>query len=101
MNTPQNSPTTPTTQSPIAVTAAAIEAALRAQLNPSRLEVIDESHLHEGHAGANGTGFGTHFRVRIECDAFANLNKVARHRRVYTCLQAFFDSGLHALAIEA
>ena len=45
MNTPQNSPTT---QSPIAVTAAAIEAALRAQLNPSRLEVIDESHLHEG-----------------------------------------------------
>lgn len=98
MNTPQNSPTT---QNPIAVTAAAIEAALRAQLNPSRLEVIDESHLHEGHAGANGTGFGTHFRVRIECDAFANLNKVARHRRVYTCLQAFFDSGLHALAIEA
>lgn len=101
MNTPQNSPTTPTTQSPIAVTAAAIEAALRAQLNPSRLEVIDESHLHAGHAGANGTGFGTHFRVRIECDAFANLNKVARHRRIYTCLQAFFDSGLHALAIEA
>ena len=98
MNTPQNSPTT---QNPIAVTAAAIEAALRAQLNPSRLEVIDESHLHEGHAGANGTGFGTHFRVRIECDAFANLNKVARHRRIYTCLQAFFDSGLHALAIEA
>lgn len=101
MNTPQNSPTTPTTQSPIAVTAAAIEAALRAQLNPSRLEVIDESHLHEGHAGTNGTGFGTHFRVRIECDAFANLNTVARHRRIYTCLQAFFDSGLHALAIEA
>lgn len=98
MNTPQNSPTT---QNPIAVTAAAIEAALRAQLNPSRLEVIDESHLHDGHPGANGTGFGTHFRVRIECDAFANLNKVARHRRIYTCLQAFFDSGLHALAIEA
>lgn len=98
MNTPQNSPTT---QNPIAVTAAAIEAALRAQLNPSRLEVIDESHLHAGHAGANGTGFGTHFRVRIECDTFANLNTVARHRRIYTCLQAFFDSGLHALAIEA
>ena len=101
MNTLQNSPTTPTTQNPIAVTAAAIEAALRAQLNPSRLEVIDESHLHAGHAGANGTGFGTHFRMRIECDAFANLNTVARHRRIYTCLQAFFDSGLHALAIEA
>ena len=98
MNTPQNSPTT---QNPIAVTAAAIEAALRAQLNPSRLEVIDESHLHDGHAGANGNGFGTHFRVRIECDAFANLNTVARHLRIYTCLQAFFDSGLHALAIEA
>ena len=70
-------------------------------LSTTALEVIDESAAHAGHAGSNGTDFGTHFRVRIECDAFANLNKVARHRMVYTCLQAFFDSGLHALAIEA
>ncbi len=45
----------------------------------------------------DGTGFGTHFRVRIECDAFANLNAVARHRRIYTCLQAFFDYWLARL----
>ena len=90
-----------TTPDTFAITAPAMEIALRAALTPTTLEVIDESHLHEGHAGANGTGFGTHFRVRIECDAFANLNTVARHRMVYTCLQAFFDSGLHALAIEA
>lgn len=38
---------------------------LRATLAPTRLEVLDESWQHEGHAGANGTGFGTHFRVRI------------------------------------
>ena len=97
MNTPQNSPTT---QNPIAVTAAAIEAALRAQLNPSRLEVIDESHLHEGHAGANGTGYGTHFRVRIAAPVFAGKSRVAQHRLVYDALQEFIDRGLHALAIE-
>ena len=64
------------------------------------LEVIDESAAHAGHAGANGTGFGTHFRVRIACDAFAGKSRVARHRLVYDCLQAFIDQGLHALAIE-
>ena len=83
-----------------AETAALLRERLMA-LEPLSLAIDDESHLHAGHAGANGTGFGTHFRVRIECDAFANLNTVARHRRIYTCLQAFFDSGLHALAIEA
>lgn len=83
------------------VSATALEAALRIQLDPSVLEVIDESHLHAGHAGANGTGFGTHFRVRIDCAAFAGKSKVARHRLVYDCLRPFFDQGLHALAIEA
>lgn len=83
------------------VSATALEAALRIQLDPSVLEVIDESHLHAGHAGANGTGFGTHFRVRIDSAAFTGKSKVARHRLVYDCLRPFFDQGLHALAIEA
>ena len=82
------------------ITAAAIEAVLRERLTPTQLEVIDESAAHAGHAGANGTGFGTHFRVRIACDAFAGKSRVARHRLVYDCLQAFIDQGLHALAIE-
>ena len=75
---------------------------LRAQLQPSALEVLDESWQHEGHAGANGTGFGTHFRVRIASPLFEGKPRVARHRMVYDALQDFIDrDGVHALAIEA
>lgn len=83
------------------VTAAALEAALRAQFAPTMLEVVDESYQHLGHQGANDSGLGTHFRVRIDCPAFAGLSKVARHRLVYDCLRPFFSQGLHALAIQA
>ncbi len=82
------------------ITAAAIEQVLRAKLAPTRLEVIDESGAHAGHAGANGTGFGTHFRVRIASPFFEGKSRVARHRVVYDSLQHFIDQGLHALAIE-
>ena len=82
------------------VTAAAIEQRLREGLSPTRLEVIDESAAHAGHAGANGTGFGTHFRVRIASPHMAGKPRVAQHRLVYDALQEFMDSGLHALAIE-
>ena len=84
------------------VSATALEAALRIQLDPCVLEVIDESHLHAGHAGANGTGFGTHFRVRIASPMFDGQSRVARHQLVYQALQDFIDrDGVHALAIEA
>ena len=74
---------------------------LREMLQPDRLEVIDESWQHAGHAGANGTGFGTHFRVRIASPRFDGLNRVARHRLVYEALQGYIDrDGVHALAIE-
>jgi BolA protein len=82
-------------------TAPAIDARLRQVLQPQTLEVVDESHLHHGHAGANGTGFGTHFRVRITSQIFTGKSPVARHRLVYDALQDFLDQGLHALAIEA
>jgi BolA protein len=81
-------------------TANAIEAALRATLVPSQLEVIDESADHMGHAGSNGLGHGTHFRVRIGGTVFAGKSRVAQHRLVYDALQKFTDAGLHALAIE-
>lgn len=84
-----------------AISAAAMEAALRARLAPTQLEVIDESGLHAGHAGANGTGFGTHFRVRIATPEFAGRTRIARHRLVYDALQDFIDQGVHAIAIEA
>jgi BolA protein len=78
-----------------------MEAVLRQTLSPTALEVIDESCHHEGHAGANGTGFGTHFRVRIAAPAFAPLTRVARHRLVYDALADFMTRGVHAIAIEA
>jgi len=81
-------------------TAAALEARLRDTLSPTTLEVIDESAAHAGHAGANGLGYGTHFRVRIGAPAFAGLGRVAQHRLVYDALRPFTDAGLHALAIE-
>jgi BolA protein len=82
------------------ITADAIAARLRERLSPTQLEVIDESAAHAGHAGANGTGFGTHFRVRIASPRMAGKPRVAQHRLVYDALQEFMDSGLHALAIE-
>lgn len=84
-----------------APTAEQLQLRLQQVLQPSQLEVLDESHQHHGHAGANGTGFGTHFRVRITAGAFAGKSAVARHRLVYDALQDFIDQGLHALAIEA
>ncbi len=85
---------------PQPVHAARMEEQLRARLAPVQLEVIDESALHAGHAGANSQGFGSHFRVRISSPVFTGKSRVARHRLVYDALQNFIDEGLHALAIE-
>jgi len=73
---------------------------LRQRLTPTHLEVIDESWRHAGHAAANGTGSGTHFRVRIAAPDFAQLTRVARHRLVYDALADFMAQGVHAVAIE-
>lgn len=84
-----------------APTAHNLERRLRETLDPITLEVIDESSQHNGHAGSNGTGFGTHFRVKITSHFFTGKTAVMRHRLVYDSLQDFIDQGLHALAIEA
>ena len=81
-------------------TAQDLEARLRDTLQPTELEVIDESAAHAGHAGAGADGYGTHFRVRIASPLFAGKPRVARHRLVYDALQLFIAQGLHALAIE-
>ena len=81
-------------------TAQDLEARLRDTLQPTELEVIDESAAHAGHAGAGSEGYGTHFRVRIASPLFAGKPRVARHRLVYDALQLFIAQGLHALAIE-
>lgn len=80
------------------VDASQVEAALRGALEPSRLEVVDDSHLHAGHAGARE---GRHFTVRVTSARFAGLSRVARHRLVYHALHGLIAQGIHALAIEA
>jgi BolA protein len=74
-----------------------IRAKLTAALDPQSLEVIDEGHLHIGHAG-EGSG---HFRVRIVSAAFAGKNPIQRHRLVYAAVHDLIGHGIHALAIEA
>ena len=84
------------------ITAQTLSARLTECLAPTRLEVLDESADHLGHAGQDGTGSGTHFRVRIASPQFAGLRMVEQHRLVYDALRDFIhrDRGVHALAIE-
>ena len=86
--------------SPLPVRRADIARQLTTRLQPTHLEVIDESAAHAGHSGANAEGFGSHFRVRIASPVFAGKSRVARHRLVYDAMQNFIDQGLHAVAIE-
>jgi BolA family transcriptional regulator, general stress-responsive regulator len=67
---------------------------------PAALNVVDESHLHKGHAGHRPEG-ETHFRVRIAAEAFRGVSRVQAHRLVNAALADEFARGLHALAIEA
>lgn len=71
-----------------------------AELRPDKLEVIDESHLHEGHAGSHPSG-ESHFRVRIVAAQFAGQGRVARHRMINGALAEDLATRVHALAIEA
>ena len=76
-----------------------IVAKLSGKFAPSRLEVIDESEKHRGHAGWRDGG-GTHFRVRIAAPQLAGMSRVAQHRAVMNELAAELSGGVHALAIE-
>ncbi|MBE7368231.1 BolA family protein [Ramlibacter pallidus] len=84
------------------ITADDLRRRLAERLSPTRVEVLDESAAHLGHAGQDGTGQGTHFRVRIASPLFAGRPKVACHRLVYDALRDYIDRdrGVHALAIE-
>ncbi|MDE1156874.1 MAG: BolA family transcriptional regulator [Neorhizobium sp.] len=78
-----------------------IETTLRENLEPERLDVIDESHHHAGHQpDITGTG-ETHMRVRIVSQKFAGMSRLDRHRTVNALLKPELDAGLHALAVEA
>ena len=73
-----------------------IRARLQQAFSHATLEVMDEGHLHIGHAG-EGTG---HFRVRIASAAFDGKTRVQQHRMVYDALAGLMGDGIHALAIE-
>jgi len=73
---------------------------LMAALRPTRLDVVNESHLHAGHASSPGTG-ESHFRILIVSDAFAGKSRVERHRLVNEAVREELTGGVHALAIKA
>ena len=77
-----------------------IAAKLTAAFAPERLEVIDDSESHRGHAGHSGSG-ESHFTVEIESPLFAGQNRVARQRAVNTALGDLMRERIHALAIKA
>jgi len=76
-----------------------IEQKLNRELAPERLEVIDESHLHAGHAGARPEG-ESHFRVEVVAAAFDGKSRVDRQRMVYAILADELKGGIHALSLK-
>jgi BolA protein len=78
----------------------AITNKLREAFTPESLDVIDESHLHEGHSG-HRPGGETHFRIYIVSDAFQGKSRIERHRMINTTLAAELAGSVHALAIKA
>lgn len=70
-----------------------------AVLAPVKVELIDDSALHAGHAGARSGG--GHYRLSIVSAAFAGKNTVARHRMIYAALGDMMRKEIHALAIQA
>ena len=78
----------------------AITNKLRETFAPESLDVIDESHLHEGHAG-HRPGGETHFRIHIVSRAFEGKSRIECHRMINATLAAELAGSVHALAIKA
>ncbi|MBC7141944.1 MAG: BolA family transcriptional regulator, partial [Rhodobacteraceae bacterium] len=66
---------------------------------PDRLEVVDESEAHRGHAGYRDGG-ESHFRVVLRAPVFAGMSRVERHRAVHAALGADLVGKIHALALD-
>ena len=67
-------------------------------LSPKKLEIINESHLHKGHAGNNG---GEHFKIRIQSLLFQDKNMVERHKMIYKALNDLIQHTINAISIKA
>jgi BolA family transcriptional regulator, general stress-responsive regulator len=68
-------------------------------LQPVELQIVDESHQHAGHAGAQSGG--GHYRLTLVSAAFIGKNKMTRHRMIYSALAAMMEQHIHALTIQA
>jgi BolA family transcriptional regulator, general stress-responsive regulator len=79
---------------------AAIREKLMQVLQPVRLDVVNESHLHAGHRSSPGTG-ESHFRVLVVSQAFAGKSRIERHRMINDTLATELKGKVHALAIKA
>ena len=94
-------PSTASAPLPVGTTAVdEITHRLNTMLDPTRLDVVNESHQHAGHMGDDGSG-ESHFRVEIESPRFAGLSRVARQRLVNQALAELLATRIHALAIKA
>ena len=78
----------------------AIQHKLTEAFSPTRLEIVDDSDRHAGHAGASASG-ESHFNVVIQAQAFEGTPKVARQRMVYRTLAEELAGPLHALSVKA
>lgn len=77
-----------------------IENILKEKLQPTHLEVVNDSHRHKGHAGDDGSG-ESHFSLFVVSDHFRDLNRIERHRMIYEVLDQALENMPHAIAIKA
>ncbi len=72
---------------------------LTEEFAPEILEILDESHLHAGHAGHRPEG-ESHFNLTIRSQKLSNISRVLQHQKIYDCLSAEMATDIHALSIR-
>lgn len=77
-----------------------IKSLIQNEFCPAHLEVVNDSHLHSGHAGDDKTG-ETHFRIMIVSEKYKEMSRIQRHREVYELLQRKMKRIPHSLSIKA
>jgi BolA protein len=80
-------------------TAQRIEQILRERFRPDHFQLVDESQLHAGHAGAAESG-GGHYRVLVVSKEFAGRSLLEQHRLVNEALQSMIGNEIHAISIK-
>jgi len=77
-----------------------IEEILTVALCPQQLQIVNESDLHAGHSGDDGSG-ESHFKIFVVSEKFSSLSRIERYRLVHDLLQNGLSKRLHALSITA